>query len=143
MGIEHIYMFYTFRQNELLKVVKGVFKANKVYYITFANEEHLVECIFEEELFNQCGEDNKYIISSNINRVIKVPSDVMVCFDSTEVDLTEKKELSKTERQHKLIEKYEERLRKVKIAYSDSWKGEMYIKSAEEDLEAVKNGREW
>lgn len=123
-------------------VVKGVFEENEVYCITFANKEHLVECIFEEELFEQCDEENKDIISSKIKRVRKAPSDVKVCC-TTKVDLTEKKEMSKTEMQHKLIEKYEEKLRKVKIAYSDSWKGEKHIKFAEEELEAVKNGREW
>lgn len=45
--------------------------------------------------------------------------------------------------QEELIEYYEKMLEKVKAAYSgDCRKGE-YIKYAEDNLEAVKNGREW
>lgn len=42
-----------------------------------------------------------------------------------------------------LIAHYEQMLEKVKAAYGNDWRKEAYIKQAEEDLEAVKNGREW
>jgi len=45
--------------------------------------------------------------------------------------------------QEELIEYYEKMLEKVKAAYSGSFRGEGYIKYAEDNLEAVKNGREW
>ena len=45
--------------------------------------------------------------------------------------------------QEELIGHYEEMLKKVMETYQNDWRMEAYIKSAEEDLEAVKNGRQW
>ncbi|MER2008818.1 MAG: hypothetical protein ABS939_15310 [Psychrobacillus sp.] len=42
-----------------------------------------------------------------------------------------------------LIKYYEKQLEKVVSSYKDSHKGEEYIGYAEEQLEAVKNGRQW
>lgn len=56
----------------------------------------------------------------------------------------------KTKTREELISYYERQLEKVKIAYrtatSSNHRNERnaeYIKQAENDLEAVKNGREW
>ena len=43
----------------------------------------------------------------------------------------------------KLIEWYEKQLAKVKKEYSGDCRKEAYIKYAEDELEAVKNGRNW
>lgn len=42
-----------------------------------------------------------------------------------------------------LISYYEKQLEKVIAAYKNDHRKEEYIKHAEEQLEAVKNGREW
>lgn len=42
-----------------------------------------------------------------------------------------------------LISYYEKQLEKVISAYGNDHRKEDYIKQAEEDLKAVKNGREW
>lgn len=53
----------------------------------------------------------------------------------------EKNVNSYKEIQKKRIKFYEERLEKVKAAWSDNWKGESYISFAEKELEEVKLGR--
>jgi hypothetical protein len=45
--------------------------------------------------------------------------------------------------QEQLIAYYEKQLEKVISSYKDSHKGEDYIQYAKEQLEAVKNGRQW
>lgn len=128
---------------EVYSVNKALLQNSEVYCITLTNKDYVVDCVFGENVFNQCSEENKGIISSNIKRIYTdKKSNISLCF-STTVDLTDKNVLSKEERQQQLIAKYEEKLRKVKLAHSDSWKGEGYIKFAEQELEAVKNGREW
>jgi hypothetical protein len=42
-----------------------------------------------------------------------------------------------------LLKYYEKQLEKVTNTYKDDHRKEEYIKQAEENLEAVKNGREW
>lgn len=46
-------------------------------------------------------------------------------------------------KQEKLIIWYTQRLEKVKAAYAGDCRKEEYIKSAEKELEEVKNGRSW
>lgn len=45
--------------------------------------------------------------------------------------------------QAKLIAYYEKQLEKVREAYEGDCRKEAYIKQAEQDLEEVKNGRQW
>lgn len=45
--------------------------------------------------------------------------------------------------QEQLVKYYEAKLEKVKGAYSNDCRKESYIKFAEKELEAVKNGRNW
>lgn len=47
------------------------------------------------------------------------------------------------ENQQKLIKYYEERLLKVKAIYEGEERKVKYIECAENDLEEVKNGRNW
>jgi hypothetical protein len=49
--------------------------------------------------------------------------------------------MAKTKEQ--LIGYYEKQLEKVISTYGNSWKGEGYIEQAKQDLEEVKNGRQW
>lgn len=42
-----------------------------------------------------------------------------------------------------LIKYYSARLEKVKALCANDWRKAEYIKQAEEDLKAVKNGRKW
>ncbi|WP_186321337.1 hypothetical protein [Bacillus sp. FJAT-22090] len=46
-------------------------------------------------------------------------------------------------KREKLINYYEKQLEKVISFYENDWRKEDYIKQAKENLEAVKNGREW
>lgn len=45
--------------------------------------------------------------------------------------------------QEQLISYYEKQLEKVTSTYENDHRKEDYIKQAKEDLEAVKNGRQW
>ena len=48
-----------------------------------------------------------------------------------------------TKTHEELIAYYEDRLEKVKAFHGKDFKGERYIEFAENELEEVKNGREW
>ena len=47
------------------------------------------------------------------------------------------------ESKSELVKWYTERLEKVEASWGNSFKGESYIEFAKNELEEVKNGREW
>lgn len=57
--------------------------------------------------------------------------------------ISNEREVTKMNKQERLIKLYENRLEKVKEMYGGDCRKEEYIEFAEKELEEVKNGRQW